>query len=331
VATTYETPGLVQPYPYIYAQDPGISPSTASDLTVAGDRANEFQDSPRPKKRFKKDQLGGTKAASSPVMKAAVGNNGNTNANASAKDGANAATDQAANKPKRVRTGCLTCRERHLKCDEGLPICQNCRKSNRQCKRGVRLNFIDTQVKAPAVMAPTHDWSVTFLDESREIASEYKGGRSRYLTLDTRPQTQRVSSNNIGFDFSSNPTAPAHGVQQHQALPPIQGMVPETFQDDQSSLSFDAHGREIHHQHAHSHSESTFSGSNMPTTAGTSYGTSEHQLPAIGEIRDYIRDPNEVLYMQVFVEEVGIWMDSMDSVKHVRLEQTNTYSDTNWL
>jgi hypothetical protein len=311
VATTYEHPGVLQPYPYIYAQDPGISPSTASDLTIAGERSAEFQDSPRPKKRLKKDQIASSKAASSPVMRLPA--SGNVNG----KEGASGVMDPAANKPKRVRTGCLTCRERHLKCDEGLPICQNCRKSNRTCKRGVRLNFIDTQVKAPAVMAPIHDWNVTFQDESREIASEYKGGRSRYISLDTRPQPHRLESG-LNYDFT-NSTVPAP-VQPHHALPPIQGMLPETFQDDQSSLNFDAHPREIHHQHAHSHSESTYSGSNMPTTAGTSYGTSEHQMPASGEIRDYIRDPSEVLYMQVFVEEVGVWMDSMDSIKHVRHE-----------
>ena len=69
---------------------------------------------------------------------------------------------EAAGKPKRVRTGCLTCRERHLKCDEGLPHCQNCRKSNRTCKRGVRLNFIDTQVKDPKTIPPTADWMGEF-------------------------------------------------------------------------------------------------------------------------------------------------------------------------
>lgn len=62
-------------------------------------------------------------------------------------------------KPKRVRTGCLTCRERHLKCDEGLPICLNCKKSNRPCKRGVRLNFIDTQVQSPPIIPPAAGWS----------------------------------------------------------------------------------------------------------------------------------------------------------------------------
>ncbi|KAL2130009.1 hypothetical protein VTI74DRAFT_7005 [Chaetomium olivicolor] len=84
-------------------------------------------------------------------------------------------------KSKRVRTGCLTCRERHLKCDEGHPDCNNCRKSSRECRRGVRLNFIDTKTKGPPYLVPrTTEWSVQFLDESRSIASEYKGGLGRY-------------------------------------------------------------------------------------------------------------------------------------------------------
>lgn len=61
-------------------------------------------------------------------------------------------------KSRRVRTGCLTCRERHLKCDEAAPDCLNCRKSSRECKRGVRLNFIDVQVRDPPLLPPTADW-----------------------------------------------------------------------------------------------------------------------------------------------------------------------------
>lgn len=44
-------------------------------------------------------------------------------------------------KTKRTRTGCLTCRDRHLKCDEEAPDCFNCRKSRRVCNRGRRINF----------------------------------------------------------------------------------------------------------------------------------------------------------------------------------------------
>ncbi|KAJ5042227.1 uncharacterized protein L3040_004781 [Drepanopeziza brunnea f. sp. 'multigermtubi'] len=135
----------------------------------------------------------------------------------------------AANKPKRVRTGCLTCRERHLKCDEGYSAknkgCANCRKSSRTCKRGVRLNFIDTQVQDPPIIPPTADWKVKFQDESREIASEYQGGLRRYAHLD-------------------------------RTITPPQ------------------------------------------------------------EPSQYLSSPEEVLFMQVFVEEVGLWMDSMDDQKH---------------
>jgi len=65
----------------------------------------------------------------------------------------------ASTKSRRVRTGCLTCRERHLKCDETPGECLNCRKSNRECKRGVRLNFIDIQVKSPPQVPRTEEWS----------------------------------------------------------------------------------------------------------------------------------------------------------------------------
>ncbi|KEY71459.1 hypothetical protein S7711_03526 [Stachybotrys chartarum IBT 7711] len=35
---------------------------------------------------------------------------------------------------KRTKTGCLTCRKRRIKCDEGRPICNNCIKSKRNCE-----------------------------------------------------------------------------------------------------------------------------------------------------------------------------------------------------
>ncbi|CAK9439143.1 uncharacterized protein LODBEIA_P33670 [Lodderomyces beijingensis] len=44
-------------------------------------------------------------------------------------------------KRSRTRSGCVTCRDRHIKCDEQQPICKNCIRSNRHCFRGVRLNF----------------------------------------------------------------------------------------------------------------------------------------------------------------------------------------------
>lgn len=66
-------------------------------------------------------------------------------------------------KAKRVRTGCLTCRDRHLKCDETVPDCLNCRKRGRECKRGVRLNFLDINVHSLACEPVAEDWAGTLL------------------------------------------------------------------------------------------------------------------------------------------------------------------------
>ncbi|KAF2242931.1 hypothetical protein BU26DRAFT_438087 [Trematosphaeria pertusa] len=36
-------------------------------------------------------------------------------------------------KHRRTRSGCYTCRQRRVKCDEAHPICERCRKGNREC------------------------------------------------------------------------------------------------------------------------------------------------------------------------------------------------------
>jgi hypothetical protein len=151
------------------ANSPLYSASTVSDQTFGGDpqQSSPFpyqtpELSPQPTKRQKlvnADSLqrsGGGIQARPPNLSMLASGGGSSAQN----DAAVAATTTvvAVNKPKRVRTGCLTCRERHLKCDEGTPNCQNCRKSSRVCKRGWRLNFIDTKVEDVLLIPRTADW-----------------------------------------------------------------------------------------------------------------------------------------------------------------------------
>ncbi|PSS05323.1 hypothetical protein BD289DRAFT_5506 [Coniella lustricola] len=110
-------------------------------------------------------------------------------------------------KPKRVRTGCLTCRNRHLKCDEAMPICVNCQKSNRKCERGIRLNFIDLKVEHLYTLPPV-DWKVRFKDESRQIASEYVGGQERYAPYGKKSTTPPRESTRLKEPQSSQAVEP---------------------------------------------------------------------------------------------------------------------------
>lgn len=227
-------------------------------------------------------------------------------------------------KPKRVRTGCLTCRERHLKCDEAAPICLNCKKSNRECKRGVKLNFIDTKVEDTQLVPPTAEWKIEFQDESREIASDYKGGHSRYPAeeMDIRPDVT-VPVLPLPPSTTTAPPVPLPPQQQrqqqqhtppaptpqHQKLPPMKSTPPGPPAQYPPAPQRINSGNSVHQDHTHTNSMSS-----------SAYAASEHSYVTdeyAPESRTALTTAEEVLFMQVFVEEVGVWMDSMDRYKHV--------------
>lgn len=235
-------------------------------------------------------------------------------------------------KPKRVRTGCLTCRERHLKCDEAMPHCNNCKKSNRTCKRGVRLNFIDTWAERPPKLVTlygTPDWKVDFLDESREIASEYQGGLQKYKQLEQDAPSTTQPEQSLAFDFPT--TAPSAPTLSQQPLPTMPGILPETYPDpsqqhDMSSMyepqiKQDPNSYQMPPPNSGStndgHYGSSVHGSAAGNTSVTSYNTAQSEVQnQDDEKKEYLDSQEETLFMQVFVEEVGLWMDSMDPLKH---------------
>lgn len=229
-------------------------------------------------------------------------NGRHTSPNSNTAEQNNGLASPSVGKPKRVRTGCLTCRERHLKCDEGVPICQNCRKSSRKCKRGVRLNFIDTKCEQPPhLLPPVHDWKVTFEDNSREIASEYEGGIEKYSSLEPQRKRPRLSPPDTVYDYhqiGASVIPDQHLSQQpYQAYSDSSSMYPnsanQTFEDPNQVLT----------QPYSDHQRQSYDQSMMLAQ--------EPEPPA-----PPLSSQEEVLYMQVFVEEVALWMDSMDKEKN---------------
>ncbi|KAI0538048.1 hypothetical protein GGR58DRAFT_513298 [Xylaria digitata] len=285
--------------------------------------------------------------------------------------------DAMPTKSKRVRTGCLTCRERHLKCDEEIPDCRNCRKSNRECKRGIRLNFIDLTCKEPPYIPQADEWTVEFQDESRLIASEYRGGLGRYARFDaqlaTPPQEayletslQKVSRP-VTRTGSQTTTEQMHSVLARQpqgAYYNERGQThPELFLDAQmhshkgSGTSYgpslsapnasgygnlvseaftqvgDVDTRFRSHQPYRSSNISTAPSVAAVTDVGppsAARGAGPGNPEVGGDIengimtppndksgeREYLNSPEELHFMQVFVSEVGLWMDSLDKEKH---------------
>lgn len=206
-------------------------------------------------------------------------------------------------KARRVRTGCLTCRERHLKCDEALGRCLNCRKSDRVCRRGVRLNFIDIQTVAPPhVIARPRGAKVTFRDDSRFIASEYVGGDERYPPLqpespvEERRQLHPEALNLMGHDeLASLFQSVAHSFD------------PGNLEYLHSAADFLLGPDAWHEPHL------------VPGDELLPHGTSNfaRRLAVKQQDPTTLNDPDQVHLLQVFVDEVGPWMDSMDAMRHV--------------
>ncbi|KAK0259829.1 hypothetical protein LTS09_005672 [Friedmanniomyces endolithicus] len=311
----YQQPAFDPPYASYAART--ISP-TSSEPTTNGEQyaaVKQKRKTPpnptgnKPSKKVKR--VGPRSDSKAEVMATADGD----------KDG-----EGAASKPRRVRTGCLTCRERHLKCDEGMPSCNNCNKSNRECKRGVRLNFIDLWTERPPTLVSnfgTENWKVDFIDESREIASEYQGGTKAYKPLQQEiPMVAQQHDSSLAFNFADAvPTA-------QQPLPSMQSMLPETYLDQSQQPDMNA----MYNQHmkaepvvftippnSGSSHETQYGDSGSSSVAGqtsvTSYNTAQVEISGYDK-KEYMESQQETLFMQVFIEEVGLWMDSMDSLKH---------------
>lgn len=72
-----------------------------------------------------------------------------------------------------------------MKCDEQLPVCQNCINSKRKCYRGIRLNFTQYTIYDPKENAVHLDplppgRMHRILDQSITVSNIYKNGADRY-------------------------------------------------------------------------------------------------------------------------------------------------------
>jgi hypothetical protein len=53
-------------------------------------------------------------------------------------------------KNKRVRTGCVTCRQRRVKCDERKPICERCQAANVYCRGYDGMRHLESKIGSSA-------------------------------------------------------------------------------------------------------------------------------------------------------------------------------------
>lgn len=213
--------------------------------------------------------------------------------------------------PKRTRTGCRTCRERHLKCDERRPECGQCLKGKRACSYERFLKWdkhIDRREIPYEVPIPFGN-PFGIKDESVAIASEYVGGEDWYASHEKQrrrtdqealrnpdqPSAQHVSSGSR--PFGSWPTTTTDGnhrqVNQPQTRVPSEGT--HKLMPNGGHLSTILLGL-AHHE---------------GDLQSAKYSLKESQKHPM------VANPIEAHFLNVFIEEMGSWMDMMNSNQYV--------------
>ena len=130
---------------------------------------------------------------------------------------------------KRVRTGCLTCRGRRRKCDEGKPECSNCKSKNLTCRYGVNVTFVQSKFQQFTGAEPAF------------AAGSFTGPGPQ----STAPSQRRHSSPDDMFDVEENedlmqpePELPIEGHEHGLGQPLLSTLVqPLSYRGDSSSNS----------------------------------------------------------------------------------------------
>ncbi|RBR14242.1 hypothetical protein FVER53590_29553 [Fusarium verticillioides] len=143
----------------------------------------------------------------------------------------------------RVRSGCLTCRARKVKCDEAKPVCNNCTRLQRQCTYKPRRVFRQTasadnsppgqplslQFEGSPQALEAHDTNQSH--SSLSLTDDYENqGSSKVLSTERTNQTPFLYEGRTNVDV----TACLQKALQYRSAAPI---VDENYERDESPLN----------------------------------------------------------------------------------------------
>ncbi|OBR11481.1 C6 transcription factor [Colletotrichum higginsianum IMI 349063] len=141
--------------------------------------------------------------------------------------GGAAGAGAARQRHKRTRTGCLKCRIRRRKCDEGKPQCQRCIDGNFECQYGPRLTFLN---KNALTVSPSPKAA-----DAAAAAATPKYSRLQFVGPGTSKQNPKdfVSSSSSSSppppQRPPDPTVATEISHTPASLPPSQTHTPTVF------------------------------------------------------------------------------------------------------
>ncbi|KAH8800598.1 hypothetical protein F5884DRAFT_757452 [Xylogone sp. PMI_703] len=106
-----------------------------------------------------------------------------------------------AGRPK-SRTGCSTCRERRVKCDETIPTCRRCQSSGRECRGLWRKKATYLQLLAPkSTLEVSQSLEIRDAKPPDSTTDRRQEGKENGYGDDEGPSTSRIEESSLSLTF----------------------------------------------------------------------------------------------------------------------------------
>ncbi|PYH45943.1 putative C6 finger domain protein [Aspergillus saccharolyticus JOP 1030-1] len=125
---------------------------------------------------------------------------------------------------RRTKTGCLTCRKRRIKCDEGHPVCRNCVKSKREC---LGYDPVFKQQPTPSAIQPAPNPHPSLVVNPQDPSTSYPQAPPGYVPAASQPfaPSESPSTSTDRYDSYGAPLDHTTDVNNQQNMASIQHAV----------------------------------------------------------------------------------------------------------
>ncbi|EAW10617.1 putative C6 finger domain protein [Aspergillus clavatus NRRL 1] len=130
---------------------------------------------------------------------------------------------------RRTKTGCLTCRKRRIKCDEGHPVCRNCVKSKRECL-GYDPVF-KTPASTPSAIQPAPNPAPSLVVNPQDPTPSYPAAPPGYMPAASQPFAPSLHSESPStsteqqYDYGTPSADPSLGGNNSSNMASVQNIT----------------------------------------------------------------------------------------------------------
>ncbi|KAJ6111194.1 hypothetical protein N7486_003429 [Penicillium sp. IBT 16267x] len=229
--------------------------------------------------------------------------------------------------------GCVTCRERHIKCNKQLPTCFQCRRSKRECvpasRVPPRISFNRAQKSSRLSNGPSGDGSKDFLFSTNQVWIAVPD----HVTF--RDVTDDVASSYREIEKETTPSAASYGhisILEENTVSPVMEIGPDYLVEPRDLLGQSATGLPSPLDgSAYSIRQASIASFSALSPAGSTLNSQRDSRYKPLTDRTFLSDLEEARLFRHFGSVIAHWLDVCDNERHFATDVVSRASSSSLL